>query len=84
MSKSTNSFHCLQVIEHCGRESLDPVLNELVPVLTKGYDNTESSVRKAAVFCLVALYMVIGDELRPYLTDLSGSKVRGELAECTR
>ena len=41
----------------------------------QGYDNTESSVRKAAVFCLVALYMVVGEDLRPYLSDLNGSKV---------
>jgi len=41
----------------------------------KGYDNSESSVRKAAVFCLVAVYLVVGEELRPYLTALTTSKV---------
>jgi len=41
----------------------------------QGYDNSESSVRKAAVFCLVAVYLVVGEELRPYLAALSASKV---------
>ncbi len=45
-------------------------------LLLQGYDNTESSVRKASVFCLVAIYSVIGEELKPYLAQLTGSKVR--------
>lgn len=41
----------------------------------QGYDDSESSVRKASVFCLVAIYMNVGETLRQYLTDLNGSKV---------
>lgn len=41
----------------------------------QGYDNSESSVRKACVFCLVAIYAVIGEDLKPHLSQLSGSKV---------
>lgn len=41
----------------------------------QGYDNPESSVRKACVFCLVAIYAVIGDDLKPHLSQLTGSKV---------
>lgn len=44
-------------------------------VSVQGYDNTESSVRKASVFCLVAIYSVIGEELKPHLAQLTGSKV---------
>lgn len=33
-------------------------------------------MRKASVFCLVAIYSVIGEELKPYLAQLTGSKVR--------
>uniref|UniRef100_A0A8C2GN59 Cytoplasmic linker associated protein 1 n=1 Tax=Cyprinus carpio TaxID=7962 RepID=A0A8C2GN59_CYPCA len=40
----------------------------------QGYDNTESSVRKASVFCLVAIYSVIGEDLKPHLQQLTGSK----------
>lgn len=43
--------------------------------LPQGYDNTESSVRKASVFCLVAIYSVIGEDLKPHLAQLTGSKV---------
>ena len=41
----------------------------------QGYDDSDSSVRKASVFCLVAIYMVIGEDLRKYLSDLNLSKV---------
>lgn len=44
-------------------------------LLKQGYDNTESSVRKACVFCLVAIYTVIGEDLKPHLSQLSSSKV---------
>ena len=47
-----------------------------MPGLLQGYDNSESSVRKASVFCLVAIYLVIGDELHPHVEHLSGSKVK--------
>nr|XP_023853653.1 CLIP-associating protein 1-like [Salvelinus alpinus] len=48
----------------------------LMSLCVKGYDNTESSVRKASVFCLVAVYSVIGEELKPYLAQLTGSKMK--------
>lgn len=38
-------------------------------------------MRKASVFCLVAIYSVIGEELKPYLSQLTGSKV-GPLPVC--
>lgn len=43
--------------------------------MKQGYDNSESSVRKACVFCLVAIYAVIGEDLKPHLSQLSSSKV---------
>ena len=44
-------------------------------IFSQGYDDSESSVRKACVFCLVAVHAVIGDELKPHLSQLTGSKV---------
>lgn len=54
----------------------------LTRISSQGYDNSESSVRKACVFCLVAVHAVIGDELKPHLSQLTGSKVsRAALSE---
>ena len=47
----------------------------LCSLLFQGYDNQESSVRKASVFALVALNAIIGEDLKPYLLELNGSKV---------
>ncbi|KAJ7418715.1 CLIP-associating protein 1 [Willisornis vidua] len=63
-----------KVIERVSKETLTQLLPEIVPGLIQGYDNSESSVRKACVFCLVAIHAVIGDELKPHLSQLTGSK----------
>uniref|UniRef100_A0A8D2PZZ6 Cytoplasmic linker associated protein 1 n=1 Tax=Zosterops lateralis melanops TaxID=1220523 RepID=A0A8D2PZZ6_ZOSLA len=65
-----------KVIERISKESLHQLLPDIIPGLLQGYDNTESSVRKASVFCLVAIYSVIGEELKPHLAQLTGSKVK--------
>uniref|UniRef100_A0A8C2TRN4 Cytoplasmic linker associated protein 2 n=1 Tax=Coturnix japonica TaxID=93934 RepID=A0A8C2TRN4_COTJA len=65
-----------KVIERVSKETLTQLLPEIVPGLIQGYDNTESSVRKACVFCLVAIHAVIGDELKPHLSQLTGSKMK--------
>uniref|UniRef100_A0AAY5EBE2 TOG domain-containing protein n=1 Tax=Electrophorus electricus TaxID=8005 RepID=A0AAY5EBE2_ELEEL len=64
-----------KVIERISKEFLHQLLPDIIPGLLQGYDNTESSVRKASVFCLVAVYSVIGEELKPHLSQLTGSKV---------
>ncbi|ERE75864.1 CLIP-associating protein 2-like isoform 2 [Cricetulus griseus] len=63
-----------KVIERVSKETLNVLLPEIMPGLIQGYDNSESSVRKACVFCLVAVHAVIGDELKPHLSQLTGSK----------
>ncbi|XP_066201796.1 CLIP-associating protein 1 isoform X23 [Saccopteryx leptura] len=65
-----------KVVERIARESLLQLLVDIIPGLLQGYDNTESSVRKASVFCLVAIYSVIGEELKPHLAQLTGSKMK--------
>ncbi|XP_044044617.1 CLIP-associating protein 1-B-like isoform X18 [Siniperca chuatsi] len=62
--------------ERITKEPLHQLLSDIIPGLLQGYDNTESSVRKASVFCLVAIYSVIGEELKPYLAQLTGSKMK--------
>ncbi|XP_042361870.1 CLIP-associating protein 2 isoform X3 [Plectropomus leopardus] len=65
-----------KVVERVPREGLMTLLPEIVPGLIQGYDNSESSVRKACVFCLVAIYAVIGEDLKPHLSQLSSSKLK--------
>ncbi|XP_043364760.1 CLIP-associating protein 2 isoform X33 [Dermochelys coriacea] len=65
-----------KVIERVSKETLAQLLPDIVPGLIQGYDNSESSVRKACVFCLVAIHAVIGDELKPHLSQLTGSKMK--------
>ncbi|XP_054619892.1 CLIP-associating protein 2 isoform X6 [Dunckerocampus dactyliophorus] len=65
-----------KVVERIPRDSLAGLLPEIVPGLIQGYDNSESSVRKACVFCLVAIYAVIGEDLKPHLSQLSSSKLK--------
>ncbi|XP_062969608.1 CLIP-associating protein 2 isoform X9 [Cynocephalus volans] len=65
-----------KVIERVSKETLNLLLPEIIPGLIQGYDNSESSVRKACVFCLVAVHAVIGDELTPHLSQLTGSKMK--------
>lgn len=65
-----------KVIELLPKEELENSLQEIVPGLLKSYDDSESTVRKASVFCLVSIYMTVGDNLRPYLTELNYSKMK--------
>ncbi|XP_036047939.1 CLIP-associating protein 2 isoform X16 [Onychomys torridus] len=65
-----------KVIERVSKDTLNMLLPEIMPGLIQGYDNSESSVRKACVFCLVAVHAVIGDELKPHLSQLTGSKMK--------
>ncbi|XP_042350447.1 CLIP-associating protein 1a isoform X3 [Plectropomus leopardus] len=65
-----------KVIERITKDSLLQLLPDIIPGLLQGYDNTESSVRKASVFCLVAIYSVIGEDLKPHLAQLTGSKMK--------
>ena len=41
-------------------------------------------MRKASVFCLVAIYLAIGEELRPHLKELNGSKVSVQTPTCIK
>lgn len=47
----------------------------MVPGLMRGYSHQESTVRKASVFCLVAVHSVVGPEMKEHLTKLSSSQV---------
>lgn len=43
----------------------------------QAYDDTESTVRKSAVFCMVAIHAAVGEDvLQPHLSSLYGSKLK--------
>ncbi|KAF4521330.1 hypothetical protein B566_EDAN002335 [Ephemera danica] len=66
-----------RLVEQRSNAEVESHLGELMPLLLKAYDNDESSVRKSAVFCLVALHNSIGEEpLQPFLSSLTGSKLK--------
>ncbi|KAF2350464.1 Armadillo-type fold [Trinorchestia longiramus] len=52
-------------------------LPDIMPGLVKAYDDKDSSVRKASVFCMVSLHNCVGEQtLRPHLESLTGSKLK--------
>ncbi|XP_077268743.1 CLIP-associating protein isoform X2 [Temnothorax americanus] len=66
-----------KVVEHWGREAIEPHLAKVMPGLIKAYDDVESAVRKSAVFCMVAIHVAVGEEvLKPHLSCLYSSKLK--------
>merc|ERR1719220_825719 len=66
-----------KLVEKQPADSMEPHVGEVMPGLLKAYDNVESSVRKASVFCIVALHQLVGeDALQPHLDCLNGSKMK--------
>jgi len=49
---------------------------DLLPGLFESFRNISADVRKAVVFCLVDMYLVIGDQLMPLLSPLSTSQLK--------
>ncbi|KAK7791577.1 hypothetical protein R5R35_007384 [Gryllus longicercus] len=67
----------MKVVEARPKDLLEPHLDAVMPALIKAYNNEESSVRKSAVFCMVALHNALGEAaLQPHLAALSGSKLK--------
>ncbi|XP_015172420.1 PREDICTED: CLIP-associating protein 1 isoform X9 [Polistes dominula] len=66
-----------KIVEHWGREAIEPHLSKIMPGLIKAYDDAESTVRKSAVFCMVAIHAAVGEEvLKPHLSSLYASKLK--------
>ncbi|EDV96899.1 CLIP-associating protein [Drosophila grimshawi] len=67
----------LEVTEHHGTDITDAHLDIVFPNLARSADDQQSMVRKAAVFCIVKLYLVLGEEkVKPKLSVMNPSKVR--------
>ncbi|XP_075676762.1 CLIP-associating protein isoform X3 [Dermatophagoides pteronyssinus] len=65
-----------KLVELNDKEIVLELLPELMPPLLQAYDNKESAVRKTAVFCMVAIYGSVGEQMQSYLTSLSRSKMK--------
>ncbi|XP_046480774.1 CLIP-associating protein 1-A isoform X2 [Neodiprion pinetum] len=66
-----------KIVEHWGADAIMPHLSKIMPGLIKAYDDRESTVRKSAVFCMVAIHAAVGEEvLMPHLASLYGSKLK--------
>ncbi|XP_013115418.1 CLIP-associating protein [Stomoxys calcitrans] len=66
-----------ELADRHGSELTETQLEMVFPHLARLADDYQSMVRKAAVFCIVKLYIVMGeDKVKPKLTMLNPSKVR--------
>tara|TARA_B100000524_G_scaffold338323_1_gene229657 strand:+ start:86 stop:3877 length:3792 start_codon:yes stop_codon:yes gene_type:complete len=52
------------------------ILPQLLPPLFESFRNPNADVRKAVVFCLVDMYLVLGEQLTPHLTSLTTSQLK--------
>lgn len=65
-----------KLVEQHPKNIIMQLLPDVMPALIKAYDNQESPVRKAAVFCMVAIHGVVGEAMFPHLSSLNGSKMK--------
>ncbi|XP_035790553.1 CLIP-associating protein-like isoform X5 [Anopheles albimanus] len=60
-----------------GKDLTDNHLDSIMPNVVRLADDSQSMVRKAAVFCIVKLYIVMGEEkVKPKFSLLNASKIR--------
>ena len=52
------------------------ILPQVLPPLFEAFKHANADVRKAVVFCLVDMYMVLGEQLTPHLAVLSTSQLK--------
>ncbi|KAG8039606.1 hypothetical protein G9C98_008249 [Cotesia typhae] len=65
------------VVEHRGKDALGAQIDDVMGTLMQAYENPESVVRKAAVFCMVAIHAAIGEEsFNKYRKNLYGGKLK--------
>jgi len=66
-SKLINRFTQVQLLS---------ILPQILPPLFEAFKNPNADVRKAVVFCLVDMYMILGEQLTPHLAILSTSQLK--------
>ncbi|CAH8536888.1 unnamed protein product [Dicrocoelium dendriticum] len=64
------------VVRNSSPDLIFNVLNAIIPGLISGCNHEDSAMRKASIFCLVAIALKIGDRIWEYLSELHISKRR--------
>lgn len=66
-----------ELAQNQGKDLTDNHLDNIMPNIARLADDGQSMVRKAAVFCMVKLYIVMGEEkVKPKFALLNASKIR--------
>lgn len=65
-----------RVVQRIDASELNPLLPQLLPPLFDAFKSPSADVRKAVVFTLVDMYLVLGDALTPHLSELSTSQLK--------
>ena len=66
-SKLVGRFSAVQLLS---------ILPQVLPPLFNAFKNQNADVRKAVVFSLVDMYLVLGEDLTPHLAELSTSQLK--------
>lgn len=76
---SSRCVNCAVVLTDSAGETASRRLHSshhILAHLTQGYKHEAAEVRKAVVFALVEVYLVLGDDLQPHLEPLSPSQLK--------
>ncbi|XP_055308767.1 CLIP-associating protein isoform X4 [Sitodiplosis mosellana] len=66
-----------ELVTNQSEQITDVHIDNVMPNIAKRTDDTQSMVRKAAVFCIVRFYVVLGeDRIKPKFSLLNSSKIR--------
>lgn len=65
-----------RIVPRMSAAELQLLLPQLLPPLFDAFKSPSADVRKAVVFALVDMYLVLGDELTPHLSELSTSQLK--------
>ncbi|KAF8748083.1 hypothetical protein HU200_013062 [Digitaria exilis] len=70
-------INCLtKLVGRLSQEELVTQLPSFLPAVFDAFNNQSPDVRKAVVFCLVDIYIILGKEFVPYLEGLSTMQLR--------
>ncbi|KAM9824509.1 CLIP-associating protein 2-like [Neosynchiropus ocellatus] len=65
-----------KVVERIPPENLVSLMPEIMPGLIRCFEDSDIGVRKACIYCFVAIYSVINEDLEPHLCQLPRSKLK--------